>query len=70
MGNPSLQDVRHWLQLIGHGEEGEWVDLSTVKGYHRIVFCQAMAAPGWGGCCIVGLLPLLLSRCGAARTTQ
>ena len=23
-------DVRHWLQLIGHGEEHEWIDLGTV----------------------------------------
>ena len=37
---PPPQDVRHWLQLIGHGEEGEWIDLGTVRGYHRIVFCQ------------------------------
>ncbi len=36
------QDVRHWLQLVGHGEEGEWIDLGTVRGYHRIVFCQSI----------------------------
>ena len=23
-------EVRHWLQLIGHGEEHEWIDLGTV----------------------------------------
>lgn len=39
---PTVQDVRHWLQLIGHGEEGEWIDLGTVRGYHRIVFCQSI----------------------------
>ncbi|GAB4818813.1 hypothetical protein N2152v2_005859 [Parachlorella kessleri] len=37
-----VQDVRHWLQLIGHGEEGEWIDLGTVRGYNRIVFCQSV----------------------------
>lgn len=26
-------DVRHWLQLIGHGEEHEWIDLGTVGGW-------------------------------------
>ncbi len=26
-------DVRHWLQLIGHGEEHEWIDLGTVRGW-------------------------------------
>ncbi|KAI7844155.1 hypothetical protein COHA_002290 [Chlorella ohadii] len=35
-------DVRHWLQLIGHGEEHEWIDLGTVKGYRRILFCQSV----------------------------
>lgn len=24
-------DVRHWLQVIGHGEEHEWFDLGTVR---------------------------------------
>jgi hypothetical protein len=24
-------DVRHWLQLIGHGEEYEWINLGTVR---------------------------------------
>lgn len=27
------KDVRHWLQLIGHGEEHEWIDLGTVGGW-------------------------------------
>ncbi|KAL4452346.1 hypothetical protein ABPG75_008008 [Micractinium tetrahymenae] len=35
-------DVRHWLQVIGHGEEHEWIDLGTVKGYRRILFCQGV----------------------------
>ncbi|KAL4450030.1 hypothetical protein ABPG77_010699 [Micractinium sp. CCAP 211/92] len=35
-------EVRHWLQVIGHGEEHEWFDLGTVKGYRRIVFCQGV----------------------------
>ena len=35
-------DVRHWLQLIGHGEELEWIDLATVAGYRRVVFCQSV----------------------------
>lgn len=39
---PLPQDVRHWLQLIGHGEEAEWIDLGTVRGYKRIVFCQSV----------------------------
>ncbi len=25
-------DVRHWLQLIGHAQEQEWMDLRTVSG--------------------------------------
>lgn len=28
-------DVRHWLQLIGHGEEAEWMDLGTVRRWGR-----------------------------------
>lgn len=35
-------DVRHWLQVIGHGEEHEWIDLGTVKGYRRVVLCQGV----------------------------
>ena len=37
-----LADVRHWMQLIGRGEEHEWIDLGTVKGYKRVVFCQGI----------------------------
>ena len=37
-----VQDVRHWLQLIGHGEEYEWINLGTVAGYRRAVFCQSV----------------------------
>ena len=39
---PVLQNVRHWLQLIGHAEELDWIDLNTVPGYRRIVFCQTV----------------------------
>lgn len=34
--------VRRWLQLIGKGEEHAAIDLSTVKGYKRIVLCQSI----------------------------
>lgn len=37
-----VQAVRHWLQLIGHGEEYEWINLGTVAGYRRAVFCQSV----------------------------
>eukprot|EP00887_Chlorella_sp_A99_P002105 scaffold21.g2105.t1 len=37
-----LSDVRHWCQVIGHGEEHEWIDLGTVKGYKRVVACQGI----------------------------
>ncbi|KAK9868843.1 hypothetical protein WJX84_005438 [Apatococcus fuscideae] len=35
-----VPNVRHWLQLIGHGDEEHWVDLKTVVGYRRIVLAQ------------------------------
>ena len=34
------------LQLIGHGEEHEWIDLATVRGYKRIVACQVRRRGG------------------------
>jgi hypothetical protein len=37
-----VQEVRHWLQLVGRGEEGDWINLSTVKGYKRVVWCQSV----------------------------
>ena len=36
----SVRDVRHWLTLIRDGDELDWIDLDTVKGYRRIVMCQ------------------------------
>ncbi|KAL3143189.1 hypothetical protein ABBQ38_002046 [Trebouxia sp. C0009 RCD-2024] len=35
-----VANVRHWLQLIGYCDEQDWIELSTVKGYRRIVMCQ------------------------------
>lgn len=41
-------DVRHWLQLIGHGEEHEWIDLGTVGG--GVASDEAVAGCRWHAC--------------------
>lgn len=35
-------DVRHWLKVIQRGEEMDWIDPATVKGYRRLRMCQAV----------------------------
>jgi hypothetical protein len=37
-----VQDIKHWFTLVGKGEEYDWIDLSTVKGYRRVVMCQSL----------------------------
>ena len=35
-------DVRHWLQVIQRGEDMDWIDPSTVRGYRRLRMFQAV----------------------------
>ncbi|UPR02111.1 JmjC domain-containing protein [Chloropicon primus] len=38
----SIRDAHHWLSVIAHGEESEWIDTSTVKGHSRIKFVESV----------------------------
>jgi len=37
-----VRQCHHWLSVMAHGEESEWIDTSTVKGHHRIKLVEAV----------------------------
>lgn len=38
----SVREAQHWLSLIAHGEESEWIDTGTVRGHARIKFVESV----------------------------
>jgi hypothetical protein len=38
----SMRDAHHWLSVIAHGEESEWIDTATVRGHRRIKFVESV----------------------------
>ena len=38
----SIRDSHHWLSVVAHGQENEWIDTATVKGHRRIKFVESV----------------------------
>lgn len=35
-----IHQIKHWIKVIAEAEDGDWIDLSTVKGHKRIKMTQ------------------------------
>jgi len=38
----SVREVHHWLSVVAHGEESDWIDTATVAGHRRIKFVEGV----------------------------
>lgn len=60
-------DVRHWLQVIGHGEEHEWIDLGTVRTAAHARLAARQSEAGKGSAVLAGLVGWAVGGCSSGR---